>query len=200
MSDPLLFPVLSRFETPRLILRTFAAEDAPLLLDALMESIQALRTHLWFSPWVAEEPTLASAAARCQQALTNYLMRTDLACLAFNKQTMRLVGSAGLHRTDWTTPKTEVGYWLRSTEVSKGYATEAENALTAWALNSLQAKRVELVTDERNASSRAVALRCGFVSEGLLHNKAIRPDGSLSNSCLYVRLPDPGAKPPDEGF
>ena len=190
MSGPPLFPVPSRFETQRLILRTFAAEDAPLLLDALTESIQALRTHLWFLPWVAEEPTLASATVRCQQALANHLLRTDLAYLAFNKQTMRLVGSAGLHRTDWTIPKTEVGYWLRSTETCKGYATEAVNALTAWALNSLKAKRVELVTDERNASSRAVALRCGFVLEGLLHNKAIRPDGSLSSSYIYARLAD----------
>ena len=192
MPGPLLFHVPSRFETPRLILRTFAVEDGPLLLDALTESIQALRTHLWFLPWVAEEPTLASATIRCQQALANYLQRTDLACLAFNKETMRLVGSAGLHRTDWTIPKTEVGYWLRSTETGKGYATEAVDALTAWALNSLKAKRVELVTDEHNVPSRAVALRCGFALDGVQHNTAIRPDGSMSNSCIYARLADAG--------
>jgi RimJ/RimL family protein N-acetyltransferase len=191
MLDALRFPVPEHFETERLLLRTFALGDAPQLHEALAESIRDLRTHLWFLPWVAEEPTLQSATLRCQRALANYLLRTDLAYLAFNKQTYRLVGSVGLHRTDWSVPKTEVGYWLRSNEVGKGYATEAVQELTSWALETLGAKRVELVTDEGNAGSRAVAERCKFKLEGVLRNTMVRPDGSLSHSCVYARWPAP---------
>jgi ribosomal-protein-serine acetyltransferase len=89
-----------------------------------------------------------------------------------------------------------VGYWLRSSEVGKGYATEAVDALTSWALSELGAKRVELVTDERNVGSRAVAERCGFEFEGVLHNTMVRPDGSQSNSCVYARPPAAGDAPP----
>jgi RimJ/RimL family protein N-acetyltransferase len=53
----------------------------------------------------------------------------------------------------------------------------------------LKAKRVELVTDELNVGSRAVALRCGFQLEGVLHNNAQAPDGQLRNTCLYAKLP-----------
>jgi RimJ/RimL family protein N-acetyltransferase len=177
------------FETPRLILRSFRTTDAAQLHEALVESCAALRAHLWFLPWVAEEQTLQSAEQRCRRAQENFQLRTDLPYLAFARSSGRLVGSAGLHRTDWILPKTEVGYWMRPSEAGKGYASEAVAALCDWAFNGLGAKRIELVTDERNAASRAVALRCGFRLEGILHNTMQDPAGQLRNSCVYARVP-----------
>ncbi len=188
MPNALTFPVPTELETPRLLLRSFRLEDAPALHEALVESVAQLREHLWFLPWLAMEPSLQSAELRCRQAQANFLLRTDLPYLAFEKSTERLVGSVGLHRTDWELPKTEVGYWLRTSETGKGYATEAVNALTDWALNTLGAKRVSLITDELNQGSRAVAERCGFQLEGTLRNDAAAPDGSLRNTCVYAKL------------
>ena len=189
MTDPLLFPLPAYLETQRLLLRSFRAEDAPALFAALTESIVELRSHLWFLPWVAEEPTPQSAEIRCRRAEANFLLRADLPYLAFERASGRLVASIGLHRTDWSLPKTEVGYWVRTSEAGKGFASEGVAALTAWALQSLGAKRVELVTDEQNTGSRRVAERCGFRLEGLLRNVMLSPDGKLRNSCVYARLP-----------
>ena len=191
MPDPLSFSVPDEIESRRLVLRSFRVGDAPRLHEALVESIEELRTHLWFLPWVAEEQTLRSAEVRCRRAEANFLLRTDLPYLAFEKNSGRLVASIGLHRTDWALPKTEVGYWVRSSESGKGYASEGVNTLTDWALGSLGAQRVELVTHEQNQASRAVAVRCGFRLEGVLHNVARSRDGGLSNSCIYAKLPAP---------
>lgn len=188
MVDPLTFPIPESIETSRLVLRCFRVTDAPELHEALVESLAELRANLWFLPWVAEEQSLQSAELRCRKAQAGFLLRTDLPYLAFSKQSGRLIGSAGLHRTDWALPKTEVGYWIRSSEVGKGYASEAVVALTEWAFNSLQVQRVELVTDERNTGSRAVAARCGFRLEGTLHSTMQSPDGTLRNSCVYARV------------
>ena len=189
MPDPLLFPIPASIETPRLVLRSFLPEDAPALHAALVESINELRANLWFLPWVAQEPTLSSAEVRCRKAEGTFLLRTDLPYLAFERGTNYLVASAGLHRTDWTVPKTEVGYWVRSSETGKGYAKECVMALSTWALDVLRAKRIELVTDEQNHSSRAVAEHCGFRLEGVLHNVMQAPDGGLRNSCIYAKFP-----------
>lgn len=189
MLDPLQFPVPESFETARLLLRPFSVEDAPALHEALAESVVELRRHLWFLSWVAEDQTPQSAEARCRRAHANFLLRADLPYLAFERTSGRLVGSIGLHRTDWALPKTEVGYWIRSSETGKGYASEGVIALTTWALDVLHAKRVELVTDELNTGSRAVAARCGFRLEGVLRNVTQAPDGSLRNSCVYAREP-----------
>lgn len=188
MPDPLRFPVPAEHSTARLLLRSFRLEFAPALHEAMSESIVELRRHLWFLPWVAEEQSIGSAEVRCRKAQANFLLRTDLPYLAFNRTTKRLVASIGLHRTDWSIPKTEVGYWVRSSEVGNGYASEGVAALTAWALNELRAARVELVTDEQNMGSRAVAQRCGFTLEGIHRNSAVRPDGVLSHTCMYARL------------
>ncbi len=188
MSDALLFPVPAAIETPRLTIRSFRIDDAPALLEALAESIEDLRAYLWFLPWIAEEPTLETAQVRCRRAEANFLLRSDLAYLTFEKVTGRLVGSVGLHRTEWTLPKTEVGYWVRSSETGQGYASEAVATLTSWTLEVLGARRVELVTDERNAGSRTVAERCGFHLEGILHNAMQAPDGGLRHSCVYAKL------------
>ena len=189
MPDPHLFSVPDSFSTDRLLLRSFRVEDAAELHEALRESIAELRETLWFLPWVAEEQTLQSAETRCRKAQANFLLRADLPYLVFNKNTGRLVASAGLHRTDWNLPKTEVGYWVRSSEVGNGYASEAVNVLTHWAFKSLGAQRIELVTDELNTGSRAVAHRCGFHLEGTLHNTMRSPRGELRNTCIYAKVP-----------
>jgi RimJ/RimL family protein N-acetyltransferase len=189
MPDPLAFPVPSRFETSRLVLRSFRVGDAPVLHQALLESINELRQHLWFLPWVAQEQSLASAEARCRTAQANFLIRADLPYLAFNKETGGLVGSVGLHRTDWALPKTEVGYWIRTSEVGRGYASEGVSILAQWALSELRATRVELVTLEENVGSRAVAERCGFSLEGIHRNALRGPDGDLRHRYVYAKLP-----------
>ena len=188
MPDALTFPVPTSIETPRLLLRPFRASDAAALHEALAESADELREHLWFLSWVSEEQTLQSAEIRCRRAEANFLLRSDLPYLAFEKNSGRLVASVGLHRTDWALPKTEVGYWVRSSEVGKGYASEGVAALTSWALDVLGARRVELVTDEQNLGSRAVAERCGFTLEGVHSHVMQAPDGSLRSSCVYARV------------
>lgn len=189
MTDPLLFPVPGRLETDRLLLRAFEPGDAPALAQALAESAAELRRFLWFLPWVAEAPTLQAAELRCRRAQAAFLLRSDLPYLAFERHSGRLVGSVGLHRTDWQLPRTEVGYWLRSSATGRGYAAEGVDALCRWALDALGAQRVELVTDTENTASRRVAERCGFTLEGIARHVARAPDGSLRSNCLYARLP-----------
>jgi RimJ/RimL family protein N-acetyltransferase len=188
MPDALNVAVPETIETPRLVLRTFRRRDAPALQAALAESMAELRQHLGSLPWVAEEPTLATAERRCRQAKATFLLRTDLPYLAFDKASGRLVASAGLHRTDWALPMTEVGYWVRSSELRKGYASECVEALVGWAFEGLRAVRVELITDAQNLGSRAVALRCGFALEGVHRHVRRDAGGDLRDRCVYARL------------
>jgi RimJ/RimL family protein N-acetyltransferase len=183
-----VFPIPQRFETERLLLRVFEPEDAEQLHQALAESIDILRRFLWFLPWVAEEQTLQSAEVRCRRAKANFLLRTDLAYAALEKETGRLVGSVGLHRTDWELPSSEVGYWLRSSAVGKGYASEAVRAVSGWAIAELRVARLELITLEDNVASRAVAERCSFFLEGIHRNAVRGPDGVLRNRCVYASV------------
>ena len=189
MADPLLVEIPTRIETQRLVLRPHRARDGPALHEALVESIAELRKALWFIPWIAEEQTPDSAELRCRKSEANFLARSDLPFLVFENSTGRLVGSVGLHRTDWQVPKTEVGYWVRTSAAGNGYITEGVQALVACAFDHLGAQRVELIADEENIASRKVAERCGFELEGVRRNVLRGPDNRLRNGCVYARLP-----------
>ena len=146
-----------------------------------------MRQFLASLPWVATEQTIDSAEIYCRNAHANFLARKDMPFLIFDRTSAKLLGATGLHRTVWETPKTEIGYWCRTSAAGKGYITEAVSALTTYAFEHLHAVRLEIVTDEENAASRRVAERCGFTLEGILRNERRAPDGSLRNACIYAR-------------
>lgn len=160
--DPLLFRIPSNLESSRLVLRAFTKDYAVALHEALSEAIDELRRHLWFLPWISQDQTLESATVRCRTAQANFLLRADLPYLAFRQDTGRLEGSIGLHRTDWKVPSTEVGYWLRTSEYGRGFASEGVTLLVGWALAELSVTRVEMntlkITSHHEPSLSAAAL------------------------------------------
>ncbi len=187
--DPLLLDLPVSIETARLLVRVPQAGDGLALNLAVVESLRELRQFLGFLPWIAGDPTPNLSEARCRSGAANFLSRTDLPFLVFEKSSGQLLGGVGLHRTVWSTPKTEVGYWIRSSRTGSGFATEAVSALVEYAFNQMQAVRIELITDEANAPSRQIAERCQFDLEGILRNEQRALDGSLHNTCVYSILP-----------
>src|SRR5262249_4185470 len=81
---------------------------------------------------------------------------------------------------DWTVPKCEIGYWIRSSCARRGYATEAATALAALASGALGARRVEITCNARNAASRRVAEKSGFALEAVLANHRRDTAGALA--------------------
>jgi RimJ/RimL family protein N-acetyltransferase len=188
MTEPILIDLPASIETERLLMRPPRAGDGTMLHLAVVESLTELRRFLASLPWVAAEQTVESAEVYCRNAQANFLARKDLPFLLFEKTTGQIVGAAGLHRTVWATPKTEIGYWGRVSRAGNGFISEAVAALTAYAFANLHAVRVEIITDAENDASRRVAERCQFVLEGTLRNERRAPDGSLRSTCLYARL------------
>lgn len=189
MIEPILLNLPDSIQTERLLLRPPRTGDGALLHEAVTESLTELRRFLASSPWVAAEQTVESSEVFCRTAQSNFLVRKDLTFLLFEKATGDLAGVADLHRTDWTIPKTEVGYWSRTSKSGNGFISEAVAALVDFAFASLGVARVEVVTDEENTGSRKIAERCGFQLEGTLRNERRASDGSLRNTCIYARCP-----------
>jgi len=192
MLDPLLLELPGHIDTRRLHLRVPRAGDGAALYAAIVESLPELRRFLASLPWVAAEPSPEVSEAWCRNAAANFLARRDLPFLMFEREGGALVGATGLHRTVWETPRTEIGYWCRTTRAGRGYVSEAVAAVARYAHENLRAVRVEIVTDEANLASRRVAERCGFELEGVLRHERRAPDGSLRNTCIYARLAPAG--------
>jgi RimJ/RimL family protein N-acetyltransferase len=177
--------------TERLVIRTPAESDAAQLVEAIAETIDRLRPWM---PWADHIPTLAEAAENCRQAEQAFRAGRDHRVHLFLRDSLTFVGGSGLHRIDWSVPKVEIGYWVRDSCTGKGYITEAVRELSRYALEELEANRVEIRMNATNAKSRGVAERLGFTLEGILRNHARGMDGSLRDTCIYATTPA-GAAP-----
>jgi len=155
------------FETERLTIRAPRPGDGAEMHTAIVESVDRLRP--WF-PWALPDYTVAEVEANVRQAQVKFLAREDLRLHLYLKGTHTLVGSSGLHRIDWSVPKFEIGYWVRTGYEGHGYITEAVRGITDFAFHQLGARRVEIHCNASNQRSAAVAKRCGYTQEAHLHN------------------------------
>ena len=189
MTPPILLQLPLEVHTEHLLLRVPRTGDGESLHEAIAESVVELRRFLASLPWVAAEQSVESSEIFCRNAESNFIARRDLPYLMWEKASGSVIGATGLHRTDWNTPKTEIGYWCRTSRTGKGFTSEAVEALVEVAFEQLKVSRVELITDAENLGSRRVAQRCRFELEGILRNERRAPDGTLRNTCVYSRLP-----------
>ena len=150
---------------------------------AIAESFAELRE--WME-WAQEVPTLEQSTEQQKHARAAFLARQDLQLILFKED--RIVGSSGLHRIDWSVPKFEIGYWVRTPDARNGYVTEAVAAIEHFAFDTLAARRVEIRCDTRNVRSRAVPERLGYEFEGVLRNEAVHIDGTLRDTAVYARI------------
>jgi RimJ/RimL family protein N-acetyltransferase len=113
------------------------------------------------------------------------MARTDIILGLFDRKTQQLC----LHRMDWSVPSFEIGYWIHKDLEGQGLVTEAVHAITRYAFNQLQAKRVEIRCEADNVRSRAVAERLGFERDGILrHDRRKIQSCELTDTWVHSRL------------
>ncbi|MGI8659135.1 MAG: GNAT family N-acetyltransferase [Candidatus Limnocylindria bacterium] len=158
MTNPILRDVPERFESDRLLIRTPLPGDGVELHAAITESREELRPWM---PWAHPDETVEDVEANVRHSRVEYLARRDLRLHLYALDGGTLVGSSGLHRIDWTVPRFEIGYWIRTSMI--------------WC-------------DAANERSAAVAKQAGFAFEARLARNRRNPAGALIDSLCFARL------------
>lgn len=162
-------------------LRLLEESDA----DELYALVDANREFLaqWM-PWAAGQ-TLEN---------TREFIRTSRRQFADNQgfqlaivEDARIVGAVGLHRIDWRSCSTSIGYWIAEASQRRGTVTQAVRALTNHAFITCQLNRVEIQAGVENWRSRAIPERLGFTEEGVLR-QAERVGDRYVDHVVYAML------------
>ncbi len=185
MENPILIDFPYSFETERLIIRGPLPGDGVGVRAAVVESQQAL---IPWMPWAIDIPSEQQYEVRVREGRLKFLAREDLWMMLILKGEDVIIGGSGLHRIDWSVPKFEIGYWVRTSYTGRGYITEAVNGITAFALDTLKARRVEIRCDVKNERSAAVARRAGYTLEGTLHHEARDHFGQLRDTHIFSKI------------
>lgn len=183
--DPILISMPESFESSRLLIRAALWGDGAAVNEAVQESIAELSPWM---PWAQHIPSVEESEASLRKSRLQFLERKDIRSLLVNKETGHLVGSDGLHRIDWQVRKFEIGYWVRTSCAGQGYITEAVSAIADFAVQELQAARLEIRCDSRNTQSARVAERAGFTLEGILRNDKLDVQGALRDNMIYSKV------------
>ncbi len=186
MIDPILLDIPDHLETERLLIRAPQPGEAPVVYGAILESLDSLRQWML---WAHEEQTLEGIEASSRRAIAMFQTRETLRFRLFRKADGEYVGMSEIHGFDWSVPRCEIGYWVRTSMQRKGYITEAVIGLTDFALSVLHARRVEIRCNARNRRSAAVAERAGYTLEARLHHYERDVGGELRDTLIYVKFP-----------
>jgi ribosomal-protein-serine acetyltransferase len=172
---------------PRVMLRRWRDDDAQPLFDAIMES----RDHLqrWML-WAASYHTVDDAVEFVRRQSGHWALDAHVGMGLFARQGETLLGSAGFHVRSFDIPSIEIGYWLRQSAEGHGYMTEAVRLITNFAFDEFGARRVMIRCDARNARSKAVAERLGYVFEGCHRNDSLGTDGDVRDTLVYAMTPE----------
>lgn len=186
MDNPILLDFPYSFETERLIIRGPLPDDAAPLHQAVVESQPELQAWM---PWAVDVPNEGWYRVRVREGRLKFLAREDLWMMLTLKDSGAIIGGSGLHRIDWSVPRFEIGYWVRTSHAGRGYITEAVMGITRFAFETLGAQRVEIRCDVKNVRSAAVARRAGFVLEGTFrHDARDHLTGELRDTYIFARI------------
>ena len=169
--------------TNALILRPWKLDDAPAIAEACSDPEIARWLPMIPSPYGEED-----AVSFIGQAHENWKRGEAYNFAILDAAGRRLAGSIAMRVLRFNTG--HFGYWVTREARGHGGATEALKTLSRWAVDTLDIKRLELLTDPENVASQRVAKRAGFQREGLLRSSLEYRDGSRRDSILFSALPD----------
>ena len=184
-TSPILRDFPDAFESERLLIRAPRPGDGAAVQEAIQESLAEL---LPWMPWAHEPQSVDASEAFTRLAHANFLARRDLALFLFRRDDGMFVGGSGLHDLNWSVPSFGIGYWVRTSLVGQGFATEAAGRIADFAFDELSAERVEIWCDAANERSAAVARRAGFALEARVQRNRRTTSGELADSFCFVRL------------
>lgn len=180
---PPVVRIPTRLQTRRLLLRTGVPSDTRELNALIRDSLPDLKPWL---PWAQQPPTLAETRTLLRTRANDFRSRAHFMFLLTSRRSGKILGAIALVRPDWSVPKIEIGYWCSSRHTGHGYMTEAAQAVAELAFEVLGVRRVEIICDSRNQTSRAVAERLGFKLEGIHRLDRKAPDGTIADTCVFA--------------
>jgi RimJ/RimL family protein N-acetyltransferase len=159
-----------QLQNGRLTLQRFTRRDATTLDEAIRESLPDLNQWL---PWARLDYTASDSAAFLRESIQAW--KEDRAwdySIRDNDHPRVHMGNISF----WTVSKlgkiAEIGYWIRTSETSRGVCTEAVDLLLNEVFNSGYHKIVLRIAVGNDASDR-VAEKLGFHREGVLREELL---------------------------
>jgi ribosomal-protein-serine acetyltransferase len=150
---------------PGLRLQLLHRQHADTLLALVDENRQCLRQWL---AWVDDTREVAVVERFIDSTLRQFAGQLGFQAGIFFKR--KLVGITGYQPIDPVNRIGEIGYWLSQSHQGQGIMTKCNQAVVRAGFEELGLNKIEIHYTS-NLRSRAMAVRLGFVEEGILRQR-----------------------------
>ena len=183
------------FEPPRLwqddqyILRPYVLDDAPGMLEAVLESYDHLKP---FMPWASQNQTLEQTEGIIERMTTEFDGHRDFVFGIWRVSDSRYLGGTGYHLREGPVHQqsAEIGMWIRGTEAGQGVGRGVLKSLVEWSFTEWPWLRLSWYCDQKNIGSIKCAEGAGFVHEGVLRCQYDAVTKGRRNTVVLSRLKD----------
>lgn len=148
-------------ETPRLVIRSFALQDAPALHERVFGDEEAMR----FIPRGAS-PSVERTRASIERFMRHEREHGFGLWAVELKETGELIGDAGLFLVQGVGPEVEVAYHLGRKWWDQGYATEAASACLRFGFQECALTEIIAICFPEHVASRRVMEKAGMTYVG----------------------------------
>ena len=182
--DRILIDLPETIETPRLKLQVPRAGFGGKVHQAIVDGYD---DYIRWLNWPSAIPTIESVEEDCRKHHAEFILRDFIRYIITDKITDNVVGRCAFpsFQANWNIPQFGISYFIRKSQRSKGYATEAVCAMTQLAFEVLKARKVEIYCDAENIASTKIPLRLNFKLEYTQKGGWPRPDGELTTLQAY---------------
>lgn len=149
-------------ETPRLILRPFALEDAPAMYRNWASDPEVTKFLTW--PTHASETVSAMVLA---DWVSQYADPRYYQWAIVPKELGQPIGSIAAVNLDDSVEKAEIGYCIGKSWWHRGITSEALEGVIRYFFEEVGMNRIEAKHDVNNPHSGAVMKKCGMQPEGI---------------------------------
>jgi len=170
----------------RILIRPFAAEDAPAFQQAVLASADTVGRV--FS-WCHGDYSLEDANAWVARCVTCWYDRSEFPFAIVDPVSDELLGSISINHLHPVHRSGNVGYWVRAGQTRRGIATAAVTEVARFAFGELGLVRLEIVTQTDNFASRGVAEKSGARFECLARNRVV-VNGHAQDGLLFSLIPE----------
>lgn len=151
---------------PGLRLELLQPRHAETLLALVDENRQYLRQWL---AWVDDTRDVTVTERFIEATIRQFSDQLGFQSGIFFKQ--KLVGITGYRPIDAVNRIGEIGYWLAQKYQGRGIMTKCNQAVVRAGFEELGLNKIEIRCATGNVRSRAMAVRLGFVEEGILRQQ-----------------------------
>lgn len=150
-------------------IRAYQPADAQQLWEAARESVGEVSRWL---DWCHPEYSMAEAV-QWTQSRGRLAAEGHEYSFAIVSADGRFLGGCGVNQINRTHRFGNLGYWVRTSATRRGVATEAVRQVAAFAFQSTDLVRLEIVCAAGNVASQRVAERVGAAREGVLRHRLL---------------------------